>query len=591
VGLKSPTSVPAPLAGLLTSLCFPDGRGGDLAYLAPGAKAGRAGLSLQGKNQTLWRVVRDLGGAGGLHRLNPKTSQYEVVTQDAIELAQVIRTEVGFPGRTAFEHIFTFNGSQLPSRRPKQPKVAGPGKPRLPVAPQVDLTEAHQHLAALERELESSKTAQELQFRFDGVQSELFGVESKLKEFEELKAKVTAARQELSQAPTPKALGLPEDIVARVRRFKDEKKRRDEALEKLVAEREQAINPSALSVDPLQRDRRFWVGLVVGVALLALGASLEGGARYVALLAIPAFTAATLIALRFIEDLQRKSREESKGDVFAQREKKIDDEFQLSTAMVKLAFDKTGTETPDELAAVMAKVEELAPPLMELELELADHESDPATNELPSKVPAMKAELESLNQKLLALSGGYVREAREIERELGALRETLNPPAPVTQDFTPVPVGPTETFDDPIPAVMQLGAELFNTDITTLWSVLKDRAVQYLKALTDQRYHGIDVVAEGRSKVLAPGRVVASTDLPARDIDLLYLSVRLTLVEKYSAVEKVPIVIEDSFGSVIDAAKQSLLVRMLKHIGSLTQVLHVTGVGQNVSAADAVVQL
>lgn len=591
VGLKSPTSVPAPLAGLLAALCFPDGRGGDLVYLAPGAKAGRAGLSLQGKQQSLWRVVRDLGGAGGVHRLNPKTSQYEVVTQDAVEVAQVIRTEAGFPARPAFEHVFSFSGAQLPSRRPKQPKGGISGIPKLLGPVQPDLTEARQRIAALERELEGAKSAQELQFRFDGVQAELFSVEAKLKEYEELKAKVMAARQELSQTPTPKSLGLPEDIVARVRRFKDEKKRRDEALEKLSAEREQAIDSSALAVDPLERDRRFWLALAMGLALLGLGASLEGGARYVALLAIPAFTAATVIALRFVEDLQRKSREASKGDVFAQREKKIHDEFQLSTAMVKMAFDKTGTETPDELAAAMAKVEELAPALMELELELAHREAAPATLELPAKVSAMKGELEALNQKLLALSGGYVREVREIERELVALRETLSPPAPVTQDFTPVSVGPTETFDDPIPAVMQLGAELFSTDITTLWSVLKDRSVQYLKALTDQRYHGIDVVAEGRSKVMAPGRIVPASELPARDLDLLYLSIRLTLVEKYASVEKVPIIIEDSFGSVIDGAKQSLLGRMLKHIGSLTQVLHVTGVGQTVIGADAVVQL
>jgi len=99
VALKSPASLPAPLAGLVSALCFPDGRGGDLVFLAPGAKAGRAGLSIQGKGQSVWRVVRDLGGAGGLHRLNPKTNQYEVVTQDALEVAQVMRTDVGFPGQ------------------------------------------------------------------------------------------------------------------------------------------------------------------------------------------------------------------------------------------------------------------------------------------------------------------------------------------------------------------------------------------------------------------------------------------------------------------------------------------------------------
>jgi hypothetical protein len=590
VALQSPASLPAPLAGLVSALCFPDGRGGDLAFLAPGAKAGRAGLSIQGKGQSVWRVVRDLGGAGGLHRLNPKTNQYEVVTQDALEVAQVMRTEVGFPGRTAFDHVFSFNGAQLPSRRPKQPKAAAP-KPKLSTPHHPDLPELQRRIGALEQELASARQAQELQFSFDGLQGELFNAESQLRAHEELKAKVAAAREELGRAPTPKSLGLPDDIVQRVHRFGDEKKRRNEALAKLAAEQDQALDPRALVVDPLRKDRRFWAALVVGLALLVLGGLLEGGARYVALLAIPAFTVAMVIALRFIEDLQRQSREQSKGEVFAQREKKVRDDFELSTMMVKAAFDKTATETPDEFSAALVKRDELAPALMELELQLADLESDPATLGLPDRVAEMKAELELLNQRLLMLSGGYVREVREIERELAPLKEAAAPPAPVTQDFTPVSVGPAETFDDPIPAVMQLGAELFNTDITTLWSLLKDRSVQYLKALTDQRYHGIDVVAEGRSKVMAPGREVPAGELPARDIDLLYLSIRLTLVEKYSAQDKFPLIIEDSFGGVIDESKQSLLGRMLKHIGSLTQVLHVTGVGQNVAAADVVVQL
>jgi len=82
---------------------------------------------------------------------------------------------------------------------------------------------------------------------------------------------VAAAREELGRAPTPKSLGLPDDIVQRVHRFGDEKKRRNEALAKLAAEQEQALDPRALVVDPLQRDRRFWAALLVGLALLVLG--------------------------------------------------------------------------------------------------------------------------------------------------------------------------------------------------------------------------------------------------------------------------------------------------------------------------------
>src|SRR5207302_1066070 len=113
--LKSPAETPAPMAGLLLALCFPDGRGGDVTFLAAGAKSGKAGFSFQGNDQSAWRLVRELGGAGSLHKLNRASNQFEVVTQDSTEMAQLLRTSVGMPPRTTFEQLFIFQASQLPT--------------------------------------------------------------------------------------------------------------------------------------------------------------------------------------------------------------------------------------------------------------------------------------------------------------------------------------------------------------------------------------------------------------------------------------------------------------------------------------------
>jgi hypothetical protein len=79
--------------------------------------------------------------------------------------------------------------------------------------------------------------------------------------------------------------------------------------------------------------------------------------------------------------------------------------------------------------------------------------------------------------------------------------------------------------------------------------------------------------------------------LPAKALDLLYVALWLTSAEKAGAQTKLPVLIEDAFGGVIDASKQSLFARMLKHIGTLTQVLHVIGASQTPPAADATLAL
>ncbi|MEW6434532.1 MAG: chromosome segregation protein SMC [Myxococcota bacterium] len=597
VGLKSPTDVPAPLAGLVVALCYPDGRGGDAAFLAPGARAGRAGLSIQGKDNEVWRIVRDLGGAGGLHKLNRATNQFEVATQDASEMGQLLRAQVGFPARTTFEQCFTFTAGQLPSRRPRGARTvkttAATKGPQIQSAfDQYGLSSADEgatqaRIAQLEKELVTAKEAADLQFRHDGLQSDLFKVEERLRAYQALKDRLDAARAELANAPSPKNLGLPDDITDRVRRYPEDKKRHEEALAKLYAERDVALAGTGGPVAPLYGDQRFVLSTLLGIALLVGPAFLEGGLRWLALLAVPVFTFAALLALRWIEDLQHQSREAAKAEVFAVREKKLRDEFSLANSVVQTAFEKTGVITPDEFFALMSKREALQPQVAALELEFADFESDPDTLRLAEDVERIKAEMAEVDQRLQSLSGGYVREVREIERDLAKLKGL--PASSPSGEFAAVDVGPSDAFEDPVPAVLQLGTDLFATDVPTLWSALRDRAVQYFTALTDRRYHGIDVDREGHATAQAPGRSVAAGELPGKDLDLLYLSIRLTLLEKSTAQSRLPILLEDGLAGVIEPAKQPLFGRMLKHIGTLTQVLHVTGASQTTASADTVV--
>ncbi|MBL9038391.1 MAG: chromosome segregation protein SMC [Archangium sp.] len=605
LGLKAPTEISSPLAGLFLALCYPDGRGGDGAFLAQGAKSGRAGFAMQGNDGLTWRVVRDLGGSGALHTLNPQTSTYEVVTQDSSEIAQVLRSTVGLLPRTTFEQLFTFTPSQMPTKRPKLAKTqtikAKGNKTGLqsayepsPSSASVSPEDAKARIAILENELKGAKEAADVQFRMDGVQSEIFKLEEKLRAFDALNDKLEAARAEYASAPTPQNLGLPDDIVDRVRRYPDEKKKHNEALRKLADERERALGlDTATSVAPVHTDPRFTGSVGAGLVLVLAGAMLDGNLRYVAMLAIPAFTFAALLALRYIEDLQHVSREGAKSEVFNTREKKLTDDFALANMLVESAMEKVNATTADEFQSAMQRGEELKPALVALEQQHAEYQADPETPYWAERIQSLKNEQDALNQQLLDMSGGYARDAREIEREIAKLNDSLAPaaaPEP-SVEFSSVPTGPAETFDDPCPAMMVLASDLFSTDVPALWAIMHDRAVQYYSALTDRRYHGIELDKDGRATVDAPGRSISVNELPGRDLDLLYTSLRLTLIEKYSAQGKVPVLIEDAFAGLIDVPKQALFGRMLKHLGTLTQVLHVSGREQTLATADAMLTL
>ncbi len=599
--LRSPVESPSALGGLAIALCFPDGRGGDAAFLAVGAKTGKAGLSFQANDQSAWRLVRELGGAGSLHRLNRINNQFEVVTSDSAEMGQMLRASVGLPPRTTFEQVFIFTPAQLPTLRPKgKPAAAEKQKPRLATsmplgadypAVGVNPEETMAKIAVLEKELASSKQIAEIQFQQDGLLAELFKLESKVKAWGAAKAEAQRAVNEAVGVPTLASLGLPSDTLEKVKRYPMEVQKRDDALQKVQDERTAAEESRAsLSVPALYQDVRFSGAVAAGIMLVAVAAFLQGTGQYLAMLAIPAFTFGALIALKHIEELQGIARQSNRLDMFSAREKKITDGFSGIAAQVKTALRAAQVETVEEFEAKLLRRPEFEQLAIAAKAALARMEADPETSQALAQSAQLKVEQEEITARLLEMSGGYIRDEREIVRELVKLRQLLAATSP-TEQLPAVSTEPTETFDDPMPGLFALGADLFNTDVPTLWGVLKDRSTQYIVALTDRRLHGVEVDKDGRTTVLAPGGTIPAGELPGKDLDLVYLSIRLTLVEKYSAQAKVPVIFEDAFRGVLGDAKHPLVIRMLKHLGTLTQILHVTPFSHVAGPTDSVLAL
>ncbi|MBK7860477.1 MAG: chromosome segregation protein SMC [Archangiaceae bacterium] len=573
VVLKSPAEAPAPVAGLISALCFPDGKGSDAALLAAGQKTGKAGISFQANDNAVWRLVRELGGQGSLHKLNATTRQYEVVTKDATEMQSTLRAQVGLPPRATFDAIFTLTPGQFPTRRAsmkveRQKKKAG-----------MDAAVEESKLKGLKQELAKAKEAGELQYKLDGLTSDGYRLESKQKTLDDKQAELAAARAELADAPTPEKLGAPHDIVQRVARYPDEKKKSAEQVRRVMEERDEAgYGAGAGRVPAVWSDSRFLLSVLAGVGMVVLGGLSEGALHYAALLAIAPFTFAALLALRYIEELQAQARKGSKGDIYSLRIKKLQEEFALYEQQVNSAMEAVGAATRDEFFGAMEKPQTLQTRVAELEVQYAELQVDPENQDLPARIAAVRAEAEALNQRLLEEGGGsgYARSEIEIQRDIERAEQVLER-AKNPEDAFGLATSPTEHHEDPTPALMLLACDLFALDMAGMWAQLKDRTVQYLTALADRRYHAAEVDRDGHAFVHAPGRKVPVTELAGRDLDLWYLSLRLTLVEKFSARSRVPVVVEDGLNGIVDDPKLPLLNRMLKHLGTLTQVVHVVG--------------
>lgn len=587
--IKPPGSSVPSFAALAAALLYSDGRGGDAAYLEPGQK-GKAGFTILGNDQNTYRLMRELGGPGLLQRLNKQTASFEMVSDSAPDITAFLRATVGLPQKTAFEQVFIASASQMPSRKAKPGGGAKPAlgssAPRLslshnlPVEAASDIPAAQAKVRELEKELAQSKEMEKVQFEIDGLTRQMDELEAQMKGSEGLRSQLTEAEEGLNAAPTPQSLDLPPDIVSRAERYPAAIKKRDEALAKLNAESppEEAAGfepqRSAPAVPPLTQDRNFWAGVGLGAVFLALGFVLQGAGRYLALLDIPAFGFAALVALRYVEQLQGSGQTSRKGGFRAQREKKIADAFEAEAHHVQDAMKKLSVDSAEQVVQILGQRPLYQEKVNELRRKLQQWEAQPANRQVAGQHQKLKVRHDALN-KTLTEKGGYVREAREVEQEISRTRESITKAqsggAPAA---AAAPAAGGAGLEDPGPGLMRQAADLLQLDLPSAANLVRDRASQYLTALTDRRYSGLEQEASGAISVLAGGQKLKAAALPPKDLDIVYLALRLTLIEKYSAKSKVPFLIEDTIG--IEESRLSLLSRMLKHLGTVTQVIHVT---------------
>ncbi|MGZ3458799.1 MAG: ATP-binding protein [Archangium sp.] len=614
--LKPPAEM-CPLVGLSLALLYADGRGGDASLAASAQKPGKAALTFVGQDSITYRVLRELGGGGSLHRLNPTTKQPELVTQDTAEANQFLRGQARLPPRTSFEQLFCLQSAQLPSRRPRgagraastsglrspsSPGMPGLRSPTSPgmsssahgmaisasglgglqtVMPASDIPAAEAKLRELEKELLFCKEVDSLQFEVDGLNSQVFDIESKLRGTDGLKQKLREVEAAWAAEPTPEKLGLPQDIVARSERYPKVLARRDDALARLNSEREVAEEEAKRlpDVEPLMRSRNFWLAVGAGVACFIASFFFTNVVRYVALLDIPAFGFAAVLALRYVDDLQYADKVGRRGEMFAVREKKILEEFETEAAPVRNALAVFDVDTPQEIPLRLQRREQLGAEVAQLRAQLVSMEKHPEYQEAAQQLPVLRQQIELLNAKI-SEKGSFVRDLREVERELSRLKESIalarNPQLAGMGMPGAEPSGGMEPLEDPSPLLLGQVGDMLAMDMSAVMGMMRERCVQYFSALTERRYTGVEWDREGRTMVVAAsGRRMPVGELPPREVDLFFLSLRLTAVEKLSARVKLPLLVEDALAGV-DEAKLPLLGRMLKHLGTMTQVLHVT---------------
>ena len=569
----------AALRRLLEALFHPSPRDGE-ALRGAGAGSGpvRAGVTVLGSDGVTWRLVRDFAAGCQLQRLDPERRAFTLAANTVEEVAAVLRDQVGVPARGQLA-LLTLAASDLPSRH-----GAGLSVHPLQAAARRPLAgaEAEKRLGELRAELARAEQAEKLQYQLDGLQSRLFKAEEALREGVRLREALQAAETALAAsgpvAAVAESLG---DVEAKLAVHARAVARRDEALAKLEGERSAVEEEASRGAPrPFWLDLRFWAGVGVGVAAVAVGmwggAGQARGLRYLALLDIPAFAWAAWTALGWVAALEVHGRLGRRRSLLEEHERKALETFDRESAEVRLALRTLGVASVGELQEALNRVGDVRATAEEARQKVALFEASAATRSAEQDREQVEQELRQVEQALSAEAGGYVRDPRSVEMELERVQAEA---AGASFEPEPEPPGPAVAAEpartDPLREVLERAGRELGVSPAAVARESQLRASHVLGVLSANRLSALSVDDRGNLVAQRSGQPTSAAALQPGDRDLVFLALKLALIERALAGGKQVAVIDDAFAALPETARR-LAGRLLKQLARPGQLLHAT---------------
>ncbi|HEY6912738.1 MAG TPA: hypothetical protein VI356_25380 [Myxococcales bacterium] len=547
------SGAPSLRAAILAPVCpAPD----DLERLADGDGPTRVGVGLLSGDGSTYRLLRELGGQRQLLRYDGAGRKFDPVTDDPVEIDSFLRVQCGMPPADAYTRFFVLERNELPSMRRGAGGEAAVDQPRV---------------KALQAELEATR-------KFEAMQDQLFKVAQRLEELKALSQRLREAEEgvaavEAQLGRTPWSPEQIKDLTARAGRSKEDLKKRDDALAEIARKRQKLEEAEALPPRPFLGNPWFYGGVLGGAGLDALAVLLKRPS--IALFGLLPFLAAAIAVLRWIEGDEAGKEAAAHAQELKEREASLKKSHEAEQAPLKAALKAARVDAPDDLLAVFREHEAVLKRREAALARLQELKADPALSRAAAEIPLLDAEKAKLEEQVQAT--GFSRPVAEIEADLN---RALGISPARSQGEIPEAEVPKD--------LLSRAAGLLDVAPGDLLAQLAARFNAYLSALTDRRVASGKLDEKGVLVLsAADGRSGSYMTLPPPLRDLVYVALRLSLLERVAAHKRLPVVVDDAF-SPLEAPKRALIGKMLKGISTQTQVIHRVAEAPAAGTADLV---
>lgn len=432
---------------------------------------------------------------------------------------------------------------------------------------------------------------------------------------------------------------LPPNLDERIRDLHQSEERYAAEQKRIAEERTEAERSKEDAVPPrLWTDRYFQAGAGVMVVSYALALALDRAG--LALLNLPGALVAAAAALHHIELTEKSSRLGVRLAMIAEREAKVQKQYELETGVAKKLLKQLEIDDPAELLERLSHVQRLKGALLDSRQRLAALDVDPASRAELEELDRVEVRIEELEAHLMSLegdgssgnTGDLVRRVDLLGRELRALGVDPSAPVPKAERHSEPPLlleyeeeeedgygsgyggppaaarptgkpgkiglfasagweggalggappgaygggGGGPSGPEPTRVLLEAAAELLHQPADAVGAAIEGRLAQYLAALTDGVFTRGHVGARGELRLSGPDGAELGL-LEVPSERALAVEAAIRLTLLELVTRKVPApVLLDDPFTSFEERQRKVVSKSLRYLAQVTQVLLVT---------------
>jgi hypothetical protein len=258
-------------------------------------------------------------------------------------------------------------------------------------------------------------------------------------------------------------------------------------------------------------------------------------------------------------------------------EAKVEAQFARDAEAIQVGLKTLGLAKPAELREALDRLAIAELGVAEARQLVAEWEADSQTTDALAEHRQVEAALRAVETKLSEQVGGFVRDVQAVQAELARVEaEAAAPQAdvPVAPAAAARPVA-AGTGGDPLRALLERAAAELGGSPASVARGLAPRASQAISGFTLSRFTGVSADDRGNVQVVSGGRPVPALTLPPAERDLVFLALKLALMEQALATDRTVVILEDAFAGLPDSVRR-MASRLLKALAKPGQVIHAT---------------